>query len=359
MLARCCELNYDENWRPMDIVKEVSGLIERIVSYCTSLPSTKKRKYLIIYPRKGVGFFATFIQVLGELQFARENSYEPLVFFGEDWIYWSNSGYRDSRNGWEYYFEPVTTHKITTILNYDLGFLEKTKAFSFKPSQIFIDDFNKTSVITSPYDLPSNVFISNRWPEFHAGTSHFLEERRSTFNYLINQYIRVKPEVLKIVEEFEAGSFQKRRVIAVHKRGGERNDEIEGWHGKAHAGDQYYFQEIDKQLEAYPDSIVYLATDTTRAFDIFSKKYGDKLVSYNAKRSSGESAPHVEFGGPEVGDDILIETLLLSRSDFLIYGLSNIGFAALCMSPHLEYVDVYQEYADELTLKLKKRKANI
>ncbi len=87
-----------------------------------------------------------------------------------------------------------------------------------------------------------------------------------------------------------------------------------------------------------------IATDTEASLGYFLDRYGDRCLYYPSRRSTGDSSPHMEFGGAEIGEEILIEGLLLSRTDFLVHGISNVAFAALAFNPDLPHVDIYQRH---------------
>ncbi len=64
----------------------------------------------------------------------------------------------------------------------------------------------------------------------------------------------------------------------------------------------------------------------------------------------------MEVGGPVVGEEVLIEAMLLARTDHLIHGISNVTFVVLCMNKDLSHEDVYAVFAARLERELRLRR---
>ncbi len=127
-------------------------------------------------------------------------------------------------------------------------------------------------------------------------------------------------------------------------RGTERSVEVTGWYKKPHLSEEFYMAEVDRTLKKFPNAKVFLATDTQITVNKFRAKYSDKLITYDAKRSDEGNSPHLQFGGAELGEQVLIESVLLSKTDFLIHGISNVAFAALCFNPNLPHKNIYSKH---------------
>jgi hypothetical protein len=155
------------------------------------------------------------------------------------------------------------------------------------------------------------------------------------------------------VETFAARHLAGRAVLGVHARDAEHQDEIAGWHQLAWAPPRLYMRAIDPWLDARPDGVLLVATDTERLLAAFRRRYGARCVAYPARRSSPGRAPHEEFGGPVVGEEMLVEGLLLARTDLLVHGISNVSTVALCFAPRLPHVDVYARWAPQLSRALR------
>jgi hypothetical protein len=120
-----------------------------------------------------------------------------------------------------------------------------------------------------------------------------------------------------------------------------------------------YFKKIDKILLEYPESEIYLVTDTDLAIGAFKHKYGNK-VQYDiesgrttfdsilswAKLDNGENQYHheccrIKQSDPyKNGRDIIKNALILSKCDWFIFPESNISIVISYMNPFLEMINI-------------------
>ncbi|MEM6838548.1 MAG: nodulation protein NodZ [Cyanobacteria bacterium P01_C01_bin.120] len=311
-------------------------------------------KIVVCLSRK-VGFFALFFQILGHIYQADKEGAIPVVFFGSNCLYWSKDGY-DGRQGnaWEYYFEPVTSLRIEHIFNEPIERLRHASIFEYSKADITHNPPEEyTGDTRGSILVPDNVKVTNCWAEFDPGQQEIHEERRSIFRSLIDRYIRITPNIEAKIERFYQHEFVGKKLIGVHMRGTERSVEVTGWYGKPHLDEQTYMREVDMALKKFPDAQIFLATDTQNTVDIFKARYKERLLTYDAQRSDEGNSPHLQFGGAVLGEQVLIESIMLSRTDFLIHGISNVAFAALCFNPELSHLNVYSKYGKAMEMKTK------
>lgn len=305
---------------------------------------TESTKFLIITNRPKAGFFSSFIQVLGELHYCKEKGLIPVVFFSSNWVYWRRGGHNGAVNGWEYYFSPVSNTNIADLTSKGETYLEHCNIFDFDNERI-VPNINPSHFYDTSrrghIELSKNVTVVNKWPNFHLGTRSFLEKNRIPAYELISHYIRIHPDILAKVREYHDGFMAGKTVVGVHFRGAEHRNEIENWHGLEFATENKYKKEIDSFLSSNTEAKIFIATDTNPTLGYFKEHYGDRCIYYPSKRSDSNNSPHMEFGGAEIGEEILIEALLLSMTDYFVHGISNVAFAVLAFNPELRHADVY------------------
>lgn len=318
-------------------------------------------EHLLILCRPTVGFFATFLQVLGELDLCEEQGLTPLVFLGSNWPYWSEGGYNGAINGWEYYFEPVSDGKLEELVGRDEEYFQFCNIFDFPSAQIrpnqnprHLYDLSRSEHLHAA----PNVTVVNRWPKDRDfGVRRVREDRRHRAAQLIEKYVRLRQPIRDEVEAFHQRHLDGHYVIGVHARGETRNIENENWHRLAHAGCGLFFREVDRALSRNRAARIFLATDSPAILERYRKRYGDKVVTFESTRSAEGLSVFWEVGGAEIGREVLIDALLLARSDFLIHGISNVAFAALCFAPELEHIDIYEKHETRLRYWLKAKEA--
>ena len=310
----------------------------------TTAISVDPQQYRIITNRPQAGLFSSFIQVLGELHYCKQHGVIPVVFFGSNWVYWQHGGYNKAINGWEYYFKPVSGARISELTGKDEAYLENCNIFDFDNERIIPNNNPKHHYDLSRQGhikLPSTVTVVNKWPDFHLGTGIFLEKNRIAASELIAEYITVHPDIQSRAGDYHARYIAGKSVAGVHIRGTEHRKEIEEWHGLKLAAESEYRNHIDSYLEGNSEARLFIATDTESNLEYFLKRYGDRCLYYGSRRSSSGNSPHMEFGGAQVGEEMLIDALLLAKTDYLIHGISNVAFAVLCFNPWLPHLDVY------------------
>lgn len=86
---------------------------------------------------------------------------------------------------------------------------------------------------------------------------------------------------------------------------------------------------------------VFLATDDMSAVSLFSEAFGNDLVMCDIERSSDGRALHYASSGYELGNNVIVDALILSKAAHLVAGRSNVAIAALLLgSRELEISEV-------------------
>lgn len=262
------------------------------------------------------GFFSIILAILDEISTNSEK---------EIHIKLNRSMFNDNPedNMWDYYFEPVQS--------------SNNGKSSYRPS------FN-----IRPY---RDALITES------------QKHLELFSKIVKDKIRIKSDILKKVESFKKENFGNKKIIGVHCRGSNIMLSINSVsHLFQKVPIERYFEEIDKWLiEGYDN--IFLATDDERIFKKFTERYGHKLIHYSSKRSDSDTVichyPRDNEGRPiginftprELGEEVLIDCLLLSESDFLISGSSNIPAMAKFFNPDLRSKNFDLKYKSRIIQK--------
>ena len=151
---------------------------------------------------------------------------------------------------------------------------------------------------------------------------------------IINKHVKFKDEILKSVDYFFNDKMNGSKILGVHKRG----TDISIHHNKIDI--ESYFNEIDLILDDY-DSI-FLCTDEKEVIDIFKKKYNN-IITFESKTLSNNShVPSFKYrkDGYLMGFEVIVESLLLSKADFLLKTNSNVSNFSLLYNPFLKYKNI-------------------
>jgi hypothetical protein len=175
----------------------------------------------------------------------------------------------------------------------------------------------------------------------------FTEETRKIANDIITKFIKVKPHIQKIIDDFKTDFIKYENYAAIHYRGTDGHiKDITEWLTPPKS---LYFSAIPQMLERY--DIVLLCSDEQPFIQECKEKYGDKVIAYNSTRSidgSPNSGIHLNGNNRNFkyksGEDVLLESLLMSQSKFLVRTPSNVTRFAIMSNLQLKYVNIDKDY---------------
>lgn len=237
----------------------------------------------------GRGFFSLFIQAVYGIKFAGHLQIPYTVNFGNSSYPYSDPDNMGSNNFWNYYFQ-----------------------------QPIPDAGGEGSIV-------SNLFIEV-YPLRIWSKAFFRNIHRSVI-----QKLKYQPEVKAILDDTKK-RFEGYHVLGVHFRGTDHPGEIPP------VGLEKYLAEVDRRIK-HVDKL-FLATDEQYIVDLFSDKYGDKLIINEVVRSMSHEAVHANLqisDRYQLGVDALVDCYSLSLCTSAILTHSNLSYAALFFNPELKY----------------------
>ena len=258
------------------------------------------KKYVIGIRNHGAGFFSDFLGVLNHVAWCDQNGLTPVVYWGRNSFYFQEEGCNGSSDPWEYYFEPVSK------LLYD----------------------SKQDKIHTTYEegyMRTRFFFTE-----------FATDKRKYAHDLIERYIKIKQPIMDKVDQFYNDNMAGKKTIGLHLRGTDRVRERDYVpaemliaQANTYAGQAYQF---------------FVATDEQALLAKAQNLLHDKMIFYDAYRAAPHNTSvglfYHNVKGAKLGEDILVETLLLSRCEKLICQPSNVTTAALFFNPALESICV-------------------
>lgn len=277
-------------------------------------PSNNEMKNLSLRPD---GMFSNVNEVVEQLRLANNSGYK----FQIDW---SSSCYRDEarpEDPWSYYFLPC---------------------FEFaEQNHEILESIPNGGPVTCTQE---NIIT----PRLEDGKMDplLLPHDRHGAHDIIERYIRPRTNVLDLVDQFQASNFRS-PVIGLHIRGQGRRDGGVSRMRKRYTSEnqvpyQPFFAQTDEALRLLPSAQIFVCSDSSTVIEHVQERYGERVISWNAQRSPfGEMHAHhsenkgLEFSPYQLGLDILVEALLLSRTDIFVHGNSNVANFVLCKSPDL------------------------
>lgn len=153
---------------------------------------------------------------------------------------------------------------------------------------------------------------------------------------LLAKYIRVRPGIVKKAEDFRARSLGN-LVLGIHVRS---TDQYSGGHlcGQKLPFD-VYLDQIDRAVFAGGYKQIFIASDDETVIELLRDNYRH-LVTYDCVRSRNGQALHLNPSteGYQIGEEVLIESLILSQCQFFIASPSNVSSMVTFWNPNLSFI---------------------
>ena len=267
------------------------------------------------------GFFSNMRETIASLYECEIKGYKPYVD-------WGQSIYKEDKYGvnpWEYYFEPLNSEgKKIPIKNKFPHICGKS--------------------ITLP---PPNLRPTKGYKIKVKNTT----ETRRIMNNTIKKYVKIKPFVNeKIISFWDYHVKPNDRVIGVHLRMTDKfvcHRHSEPVSGKPISTD-VYIKHINKYIEKESGNVkIFLATDSKDGLKKMVDHFGNKIFYQDNIRSEGKKSIHQSLKGVsnfKKGLDVLTDSILLSKCDFLFKGISSMSMCSLFFNENLKQFNLNQHY---------------
>ena len=329
------------------------------------------KKFLIIDSRP-YGLFSIFLHTIDNIKWAEDNNYIPVVRWGAgrrdvnlhrpgaakasefadpahvgtepnfstnatkaelDKCLYSDSDQSEDEgySCWEHFFEPVTNHTIKEALGSEH---EISDIFQVGFHDLDLASLSDKFLI---YNLHSYTPL-NLWVHCY-NNSPSLQEHREKVGLYIKKFVKVKEEIAKKVDTFTKERFSE-NTIGVHIRGTDKSSE--SYIGqRPHITVDDYITGTERALKESPDATLFVASDNNEAIAKMFKSFPkNKIVVYNCTRMSSYSSylpVHLSSAvSPLLGEEALIDCLLLSKCKHIVCTDSNLAATALYFNPEAE-----------------------
>lgn len=245
----------------------------------------------------GAGFFSNFRGSIAAIKRCTDTGLLP-------YMEWRNNPYTDPTKGsnvWEYYFMPISR-------------------------------------------IPQNTIV-NKYPIEQDFTWRNQPQTREIMHDLIQKWVRLQPTLEHEINKFWEKNMKDHHVLGIHVRLTDKAN-----HPRERmtiVSYENYKHEIDKYIKIYPDTKIFLATDSIDYLESFKNDYGDRLILHpNITRSSGGKSihHHMRGNGYKKGKDVVTECILLSKCNFLIKGVSNVALCSLFFNKDLDHFNITSKY---------------
>ena len=245
------------------------------------------------------GFFSNFTYVLFNMHIANIYNFDPIVDMESiSTFYTEKTKVNDSLNVWDYYFHQ----------DVNLDYLKINSKFLY----------------SEPF-FSSKIFYK------------YVIENTSYMNFLFKKYIKIRSNILDEVNTFIKREFGNSNIIGIHWRGTDLKKHYNNGIIRTETYADKFYKLVDPILENKPNSKIFLCTEENEYLENFKKRFGNKIINTKCFRSDSDLPPHLMHSMPRdlhrynLGREVLIDALLLSRTDTIIGLRSNVLNSALIL----------------------------
>jgi len=293
MLKKFKELLTNTGPKTFIKIKKITSKSKVDLNYKSFGHLNKDKIFYVIRRHPSAGLFSNITFVLNHLRICDKANFIPIVDM-ENYptLYNENKIIKKTRNSWEYYFDNLNKYSLNEVYNSRNVFL---------------------SNLVFQKDMLSNI------------------TNKKIRNYL--KKIRIKKNILKKVKNFSNKFFYKKdKILGIHFRGSTYKN------ARGHKfplTPKLMIKNINFLLKKFKYNKIFIVTEENEYLKILRKEFKDICISYPSYRmdniDSFKIYPRINHRYL-LGEEILIETLLLSKCDGLTYIKSNVISAAITFS---------------------------
>ena len=172
----------------------------------------------------------------------------------------------------------------------------------------------------------------NQWDHYPKGNQHVYDEkwRASAKERVIDRFVKIKENIQTKIDDFYYENMSAKTTIGIHLRGPHKHGEI------PYVPIPIILAEANKY--AGPDVQFFVATDQIALLELAKKELNGPVIYYECERFWESTAPDPGMKlHPKLGEDVLIEAMLLSRCDFFVHTILHLSTTVLYFNPSLKH----------------------
>ena len=108
-----------------------------------------------------------------------------------------------------------------------------------------------------------------------------------------------------------------------------------------------YLRQMKRYLDKHPKARVFVATDSVQFLEEAKAAFGDAVCALEATRLETADeikglhfSDHAKSKGALLGEEVLLDALILAKANFFIHGISSVSNAALFLNPRMKHIDI-------------------
>ncbi len=329
--ARECLLDDSQNIHALQILVKIRknyNISEIFRLSETVIPEFTEQKFILI-KSWGYGFWSDVHHVATQLLVAELTHRKPIVLWGSNCLFRNLTEVNAVSN----YFPLLSKMNLDDIPIGASFYPPKWNAYNLRE-----EDVNKWSGTYSRVAAPTmfarneTVVVSDFYstlnsimPWIDTSSKYFGKSEDAIYSEVLQKYFTVSSRIQMLIDDFYVRKMLGRNWVAVHIRGSDKINESPHL-AKTNAE---YIPFLERIITLNPNIGIFLLTDSQPLLDDFYNRYGDRLLTTQANRSSTANGIHMSgLSGHSLGDEVLIDAMLATRCDYLVGNIeSNVSLA--------------------------------
>ena len=263
---------------------------------------TKNTKYYVICSQKKRGFFSLLLFVLNHIKYAKKKKLIPVIDMKyHPTLYNEEKVLFGTKNSWEYYFNKINKVNINNVY--------KSKNYIFCEEE--------------------NIFTKNN--KFHYSLKKIFTENIKINNNILKKYLYYKNKIFNKKDQF----------LGIHFRG---TDMKYSTHHPLPLTRKQVDKKVKYLMSKYNLNKIFLVTEDTKNFNFFINNFKDyKILYIDNFRTSKTLAFDEDYRKNhkyKMGEEALINSLLLSNCNVLISTQTGITDFAHFINPSLKFLKI-------------------
>lgn len=265
-----------------------------------------KKKFYVIRRHPGAGFFSNLCFVIHHLLICDDLKMIPIIDMENYQTFYNcKKKIRGTYNSWEYFFKPVSNYTLNEV---------------YQSKNVIISD-NRTS--------KGGFSKSNYNSEFKYlnGFQYFGKKHKKISDKYIKIHQDIKDKAAEIYKQ-----FRNKKVMGVCFRGSDQKRSAYQPHNPTEKQIKHITDELIKK---YKFDKIYLCTEDEDYLKFYKKNYGDMLIYSDSYRTTDKkdlfdnNKPDHRY---KIGKGNLVDMLVLSKTNYLLFSTSNIPYTAIFFS---------------------------
>jgi len=267
-----------------------------------SFGKKNQNKFFFVIKRSpGAGFFSNLIYVLKSIEYAEQKNFIPIIDM-ENFKnkYCEKKNISNIQNYWEVCFKKINNYKLDEVYN------SKNVYFSNNNVKVSLNDYKRKKI--------KNLFI---------------------------KYVKIKKEILLESDNFIKQNFINYKVAGFHLRGTDQK------YSPGHALPFSLIKAIriiEYNLKVLKYDKIFIVTEEKKYLDKLKLIFKKKIIFFNSFRANSPidfNTSNRKYHRNKLGIESLIEAIILSNCEKLIYINSNIPLFSIMISDKKIKKDFY------------------